>query len=40
MTILVNTKSHQTSVFVVNMPSKKLSGGIHFIGSMALPPFL
>jgi len=35
-----NTKSYQTSVFVVNIPSKKLSGGIHFMGNIALPPFL
>ena len=31
--------THQTSVFEVNMPSKKASGGIHFTGSMVLPPF-
>lgn len=33
-----NTPKLQTSVFDVKIPSKKASGGIHLIGSIALPP--
>lgn len=32
--------SHHVSVLDVKMPSMKASGGIHFTGSMARPPFL
>lgn len=37
---VIRDETHQTSVFVVNIPSRKLSGGIHLIGNIALPPFL
>ena len=39
----INTRvraSHHVSVLDVKMPSMKASGGIHFTGSMARPPFL
>ena len=32
--------TYQISVFVVKIPSRKASGGIHLTGSIALPPFL
>lgn len=34
------TGTHHVSVLDVKMPSMKASGGIHFTGSMARPPFL
>lgn len=32
-------KTHHVSVLDVNIPSMKASGGIHFTGSIAQPPF-
>ncbi len=36
----VRGRAYQTSVFDVNIPSRNASGGIHFTGSIAFPPFL